>query len=99
MILEELEGTQFKVYVTTVVMRVSSYKNGRTAIECIIKGTDKVYGTLTVNIPDVHLEKDEIIVRTNHENTLIAQEAFATGLFNRTGKPTLVPNTQIWAIK
>lgn len=44
------------------------YQNGRTAIQAIDLSDHCPWGTLTVNVPEVELEDDEIIVKTYSEN-------------------------------
>ncbi|GAF77796.1 unnamed protein product, partial [marine sediment metagenome] len=94
------EAQTIRVYATMVEFKVSEYeKGGRIALQCVVVGSGEPYATLTINMPEVALEGDEIIVKDYSENTLVAQEAFATGLFEKTGKTVPKSGFPIWRLK
>ncbi len=98
--LEALRKTQFQVYNSLCEMQVSHYQQGgRTAIQLTVVGTGESYCTLTINMPEIDLAENEIIVKTYSENTLAAQEAYATGLFKNTGRTVPGLGAPIWYIK
>jgi uncharacterized protein (DUF2141 family) len=49
-------------------LKVLAYANGRIAIEALDFSDGEPYGMLTLNIPEIELEQDEIIVKTYSEN-------------------------------
>ena len=72
----------------TVEIQVGQYaSNGRVMLDVYEKDTSDSFGIITVNIPDVELNKDEICVKTWSENEWVTQ--LLTSLpqhFSDTGK-------------
>lgn len=63
----------------------AAYKGGRRAI--FLVSEDLPFGTLTVNLPEEHLEEGEFFVKTWTENEAIAPFILKkAGLFEDTGK-------------
>jgi hypothetical protein len=50
-------------------IQVLKYGNGRIAIQAIDLIDNSPFGMITINIPEIELEQDEIIVKTYSENT------------------------------
>lgn len=104
--MEDIEGKTFKVKaygkVTIVRILLTKYEgNNRIAILLEDAYTLEPFGKLTVNLPGVTLEPDEILVKGWSENEALANAAIETGLFERTGKivPTGFAIAEIWKIK
>lgn len=68
------------------ILDILKYSNGRTAIR--IRGDEgaSIIATLTVNLPDKPINKDEFFVKTWSENAQIAKDCMNSGLFIDTGK-------------
>lgn len=62
----------------------AAYSNGRVALQ-LVKGGELI-ATLTVNLPEHRLEKNEFFVKTWSENERIAGDCLVSGLFIDTGK-------------
>lgn len=62
--------TSVKFFGETVNLELVAreYQGGRIAIQAIDLSDHCPFGTLTVNVPEVELEEDEIIVKTYSEN-------------------------------
>lgn len=73
--------------------------NGRTAIAIFDPKTGEECTMLTVNMPEVHIEPDEFIVKTWSENEDISKAAFKTGIFIDTGKRVGYINAPVWKFK
>jgi hypothetical protein len=67
-----------------VFLKKGKYSNGRTAIELIDAEDGCPVMTATVNIPDAHLEKDEIIIKNYSENEGVLDFLIENGI---TSKP------------
>ena len=67
-----------------VFLKRKKYSNGRTAIELIDAEDGCPVMTATVNIPDAHLEKDEIIIKNYSENEGVLDFLIENGI---TSKP------------
>lgn len=68
-----------------LTFKQARYENGRIAI-LMMSSLLTRYGTLTVNMPDIELEPDEIIIPVwNHPDDLL-ELILATGEFQDTGK-------------
>lgn len=102
---DKLLDHKFYINDTQVRFEIDEYWDGKRAkISLICCGEDdfqEPYATLTVNIPEVKLEENEILVKTWSENMDIAIAAFKTGLFEDTGKtvPTGFTHAEIWRVK
>ena len=53
---------------TVYLLTAGSYANGRKAIRIVDVEDGSPIMTATVNLPDVHLERDEIIIKNYSEN-------------------------------
>lgn len=62
------------------------YNNNRQVIELEIAETGEPMCVATVNIPDVHLEKDEVIIKDHSENEGIFEILLNAGIIKDTGK-------------
>jgi len=58
----------------TVNLEFGQYKNGRVAIECVDAIDGDPICVATVNIPDEHIEDDEVIIKNWSENEGILDE-------------------------
>lgn len=91
-------GPIHKITVRGIVGNVKYvyYAQGNIAIQYM--GDAGPLGTLTVNLPDDELDDGEFAVKTWSENEQLAKAAFATGLFEDTGKriPTGFVEAQVW---
>ena len=74
---------------------------GRMSLQLFDVETYEPIATLTLNLPDEHLEPGEFFVKTWGENEEIAKECLASGLFEDTGKrvPTGWVNAEVWTFK
>jgi hypothetical protein len=63
----------------------STYMNGRLALFLEAPGHE-LFATLTVNLPDEHLDEGEFFVKTWSENRPLAVFALSSGLFEDTGR-------------
>ncbi|HNS55596.1 MAG TPA: hypothetical protein PKO34_00965 [Smithellaceae bacterium] len=101
MTMDLLEGRKIVVngYSTTIHLEEYS-EGGRLAIILVCDDDGQEYGTLTVNMPEVPLEPDEIIVKRWSENVNMSEAALMSGLFQDTGKRVATGFVQahIWRI-
>lgn len=93
-----INGTKFTAYGEELEMRETCYANKRIAIKLQSTKDGAPWGVLTVNVPDVHLDDGEILVKTWSENKPFRAPALATGLFQDTGKrvPAGYAQAEIW---
>jgi len=61
-----MKTIQFKKWVC--VLKFGQYHNGRTGIELVSEKDGSPVAVATVNIPDVYLDKDEVIIKNYSEN-------------------------------
>lgn len=94
----KIEYFQFHIFDSIVEFKVGHYQNGRTALQ-IVTLEGELYATLTINMPEVMLEVDEVIIKTYSENEYVALEAWKTGLFEDTGRRVYNLGVPIWQIK
>lgn len=73
---------------TTCTVEVSSYSNGRLALQLWMEGDfgPEPYGKVTVNLPDVHLNEGEILVKDWAENEPLAAALLDAGWITPTGR-------------
>ena len=87
--MRNLDGVPLKVNLFgkdyDVVFDTQYYPNGRIALQLIDAKEGDLFCTLTCNLPEVHLEDGEILIKNWSENGDVAKAAFATGLFGDTG--------------
>ena len=100
-----LEGKRLKVrsfnQTYDVEFSIETYYNGRPAA-CLYDVMDGApFATLTCNIPEIPLEKDEIIVKVWSENAILVKPCLASGLFEDSEKriPTGFVIAEIWKVK
>lgn len=62
-----------------------SYNNGRLALQ-LFSDMHGMIATLTVNLPEEHLEDGEFFVKGWSENEVIIPDVLASGVFEDTGK-------------
>lgn len=76
----------FKFSEFTCAIKLHKYQNNRTAIQLIdaIEGDPVIMAT--VNIPEIPLDKDEVIIKNYSENEGILNVLVAEGIVERTGK-------------
>lgn len=105
--IKNLHGKEFTVNAFGNTWRgkfeLAQYREGnRACLSGISLTKDRVpFFTLTVNIPEIPLEEDEIIVKTWSENEEIANELLRwQDYFEDTGKrvPTGYVQAQIWKV-
>lgn len=65
------------------VVEFAEYNNGRTAISLIEKKTGYPYSVATVNLPNVPLEKDEVIIKNYSENEGILDALINAGIVSK----------------
>ena len=99
-----IQGTKIYIHDEEITLEETVYGNGRKTIVASCRnenGFIEPFGKLTVNVPDVELEDDEIIVKDWSENVEFAEACFNTGLFEDTGKKVKTGFAQapIWRIK
>lgn len=101
-----LNGKQFDVpmfgKLYSGAFHIRRYKEGnRIAVEIIGRPMGEPLAMLTVNIPEIPLEPDEIIVKTWSENEDLVRYMINTGWFKDTGKrvPTGYCEAQIWKVQ
>jgi hypothetical protein len=63
-----------------------TYANGRQVIELEIAETGEPMCKATVNMPEIHLEKDEVIIKNYSENEGIFEILIQAGIIADTGK-------------
>lgn len=82
-----------------ITITYHTYPNNSPALQ-LNDASGEYYATLTVNVPDTKLEKDEILIKTWSENEKIAKTALDSGLFIDTGKrvKTGCVEAQIWKL-
>ena len=78
-ILPNWDGTS-----TPCTVEVSRYANDRLALKLWCE--DGPYGTITVNLPDQHLNEGEFFVKDWSENELLAEALLELGWIERTGR-------------
>lgn len=61
------------------------YNNGRLALQ-LFSNMHGMIATLTVNLPEEHLEDDEFFIKGWSENEAIIPDVLASNLFEDTGK-------------
>ena len=69
---------KFKKY--NCVTKLAKYSNGRTAIELVSEKRGEPILMATVNIPQVSLEKDEVILKEYSEGTGILKSLMDAGV-------------------
>ena len=69
-----------------VALLRESYTNNRMAIPAIISDNGEPFAILSVNIPDIMLQENEVIIKNWSENETLAAAAMASGCFVDTGK-------------
>jgi hypothetical protein len=63
-----------------ITLRLVSHtygNNGRVAIQAVDHQTDEPFGTVSVNIPEVCLENDEVCIKTWSENEMRVPQVLA----------------------
>lgn len=68
----------------TIVPHIGRYANDRIAIQMM--GDDGPFGTLTINLPDVHLNEGEVLIKDWAENEPMAAALKAAGWITPTGR-------------
>lgn len=81
-----------------------NYKKGEIAIQLVSIddcGFPEPWGVLTTNIPGVHLDRDEILVKTWGENEQFRSPLLASGFFEDTGRriPTGYVMAEVWQLQ
>lgn len=73
------------------------YNNGRLALQ-LFSNMHGMIATLTVNLPEEHLEDDEFFIKGWSENEAIIPDVLASGVFEDTGKRirTGFANAFVW---
>lgn len=59
------------------------YSNGRTAMELVDATDGEPVCTATVNIPETHIEKDEVIIKNYSENEGILDVLIEAGVISK----------------
>ena len=67
-------------------INVREYGNGRTALQLVDAKTSEPIATATVNVPDEHLEENEILIKNYSENTGMLAALVGAGIVTDTGK-------------
>ena len=95
-----LDGRELTCYGLHGTIHVMNYCDAPQCAVTIDDDNHQRIARLTVCIPDVDLEPDEIIVKTWSENKLIIADVYATGWFVDTGKriETGFTEAQIWKV-
>lgn len=99
-----INGTKITVFDEIVTLKEAKYSNGRLAITSTVEDKDgfvEPFGTLTTNVIDAILGKNEIIIKDWSENVEFAEACFATGLFENTGRTISTGHVEapVWRIK
>lgn len=85
--LEALKKAKFKVFDTVLHITVEEYQASKTIALQLVDELDDYYCMLSVNIPESKmLPPDHVFIKNWSENEKVAEAAFATGLFEDTGK-------------
>lgn len=67
-------------------IRTYNYANGRTALQLFDVENDEPFTTATVNVPEAHLEKDEILIKNYSENEGLLDVLVAANIVKDTGR-------------
>ena len=62
------------------------YDNGRLAIRLVDWATNELVATATVNVPEVHLDNDEVLIKDWGENEGMLQALEDAGICKQTGR-------------
>jgi hypothetical protein len=62
------------------------YDNDRIAIQLLDAEDNSPIATASINLPDIELEKDEVIIKDYSENEGILQVLLDAGILEKTGK-------------
>jgi hypothetical protein len=98
--LKKMDGFKIAIREIPCFLEIGYYSDGKPRIR-VVEEDGSPYGVLTINIPEVDLEEDEILVKTWSENTPMADTILhSTGLFKDTGKrvPSGMVDAEIWKI-
>lgn len=79
-----MKTVQFKKWLC--VLKFGQYSNGRTAIELKDSVSGSPVAVATVNVPDVYLEKDEVIIKDYSENEGMLDTLVEAGIVQPTGR-------------
>jgi len=99
--LTTLKNITFQLFGEKVHFETSHYLQGD-RITILIKNDDgEPFATLTVNIPESVLAENEVIIKNWSENKAVARVAYATGVFEDTGRTVSTGHVSapIWKIK
>lgn len=93
------EIAQIRACGQELMLRARAYRNGRLAVAVEGRGGEP-WGVLTVNLPDLPLQDDEILVKTWDENAPFREPALASGRFVDTGGrvPINHVTAEVWRV-
>ncbi len=75
---------QFKKW--NCILVLGQYNNGRTAIQLKSSIDGSPVAVATINVPDVYLEKDEVIIKDYSENEGMLDTLVSHGIVEPTGR-------------
>lgn len=75
----------FPLFDSEVILKAYTYANQRIALAVVAQNGEPM-GTLSVNIPEIPLDPNEVFVKTWSENEVMREPALACGALTDTGK-------------
>lgn len=99
---QDKKFTAFEFQGMMLRVEYSTYCNGNgLAVVLIDTAEDETYAVLSINVPEVHLFKNQFIAKTYSENEPVAAHVLALGLFKDTGRrvQTGYVSSPIWEVK
>lgn len=79
-----MKTIKFNHYICKVA--IMKYDNDRIAIQLLDAEDNSPIATASINLPEVKLEKDEVIIKDYSENEGILQVLLDAGILEKTGK-------------